>query len=271
MLNVFLLSALFLLKSTLSLSQSLTLRSDLSPSSFLSSPFFKNHKANNEINVKGGIVIKEEKITVIGEFTVAAVTTNELQNRSILAVYQAVYNISSHAKSCEIESATLDTHHRERRRNLKTTIGLEGLTQSTYTFDISFHCTYFIDTTFLPFPFNATYIKNEKIKEINMLVDDRTFENKIRYFALYSNATELLHATCETMTFSASEGEVGAHHDDSADLGDSSSSSSNSKVIGLIVGTIFGIYLLFVAIFCGLKRYGVVFGGSSKINVSLEE
>jgi hypothetical protein len=270
MLNVLLLSTLFLSKSTLSLCQSLALRSDsgLSP---VSSRFLKNHGVNNEINVHGGTVIEEEEITVTGEFIISAVTTNELRNRSFLALHEAVFNISSHAKSCEIESATLDTHHRERRRNLKTTIGLEGLTQSTYTFDISFHCTYFIDTTFLPFPFNATYIKNEKIKEINMLVDDHTFENKIRYFALYSNATELLHATCDTMTFSASEGGVDAHHDDSTELGDSSSSSSNSKAIGLIVGTIFGIYLLFIAIFCGLKRYGVVFGGSSKINVSLEE
>jgi hypothetical protein len=277
-LNALLVSSIILSTSTLSLTQPLSLRSvsDFSStvSSFsLISPFLKNPVANNEVSVKGGTVSEEEKVIINGEFIISAISSNELHNGSILALHEAVLNISTHAKSCEIVSTTLDTHHRERRRNLNTAINVEGSSPSTYTFDISFRCTFYIDTALLHSPFNASYIQIEKIKEIKHYVEDHTFEKRIRHYALFSNATELLHATCDTITFNALEEEDDLHHgnDDHHTESDNSSSSPSSKVIGVILGTIFGIYFLFVAIFCGLKRYGVIFGGSSKINVSMEE
>jgi hypothetical protein len=170
--------------------------------------------ANDQVNIQGSVVV-------------TGVRSNPLNNASVTTITQAIANVSNNAQQTTVTSTSL----------LKKKGRLQAI-PTTYTFKVVFQCIY--SMAYFP-TFNSSYFAEIRTKGIKDAVKNGNFENILKHVAVGYNATQLLDASCDTITLSTTI----VTADSSFTTDDKEDKLSAGKIVGVVIGCFVGGFFIF--------------------------
>jgi sugar lactone lactonase YvrE len=166
-------------------------------------------------------------VHIEGTVIISNVKSNVLNNASTTAVMQALRNVSGSAQTIEITKSKILTKKGHMHR-----------LDDTYPFQVDFIAAYYLSYFS---GWNSSYLTQVKRKSLEDAVEDGTFEHVLQHLASIHNVTQLMVATCDTITLSADS----ISSDSSSNSKDEDDMLSSGAIAGIVIGVVIVVGLFF--------------------------